>query len=178
MSFFVEYLIDPAIEVHHEDSPVQEPSEIVGCYNPEKGAVYYFTPHGNQVRKQPVYSIGEAKKNYDDVPSVDEICNKKFLSVSYGGFGYMFLWFCPIHGHCYGFCLIAGWEGRKDPFSSLFKFLPSMHTDIFYDFACQLSEYCLNREPQYFLHTRFWHDLFHGITNAANFSNLLEYVEW
>ena len=48
---FVEYLIDQAIQVHHEDNPVQEPSKIVGSYNPEKGAVYYFTPHGNQVRE-------------------------------------------------------------------------------------------------------------------------------
>ena len=24
-----------------------------------------------------------------------------------------------------------------------------------------------NREPQYFLHTRFWHDLFHGITHKC-----------
>ena len=37
-----------------------------------------------------------------------------------------------------------------------------MH-DIYYDFACQLSEYCLNREPELFKNTRFWHDLFHFI---------------
>ena len=34
---------------------------------------------------------------------------------------------------------------------------------IYYDNACQLSEYCLNREPEFFKHTRFWHDLFHSI---------------
>ena len=95
------------------------------------------------------------------------MCNKKFLQVSYGGFGYMFLWFCPIHGHWYGFHLISGGEGRKDPFSSLVKYSPTAPTDIFYDFACQLSEYCLNRKPQYFLHTRFWHDIFHGITHKC-----------
>ena len=78
-----------------------------------------------------------------------------------------FLWFCPIHGHCYGFHLIAGGEGRKDPCSSLFKFMPTTPTDIFYDFTCQLSEYCLNGEPQYFLHIRFWHDSFHGIAHKC-----------
>ena len=54
-----------------------------------------------------------------------------------------------------------------DPFSSLFKYMPEAPKDVFYDFACQLSEYCLNREPQYFLCTRFWHDLFHGITHKC-----------
>ena len=81
--------------------------------------------------------------------------------------GYIFLWFCPVHGHCYGFHLISGGEERKGPFSSLFKYLPNAPTDLFYDFACQLSEYCLNREPQYFLHARLWHDLFHGITHKC-----------
>ena len=135
---------------------VQELWEIPNSYNPEKGVAYCFTPHGNQVRKQPQYCIDQAKKNYDDVPSVDDMCKKIFPCVSYGGFGYMFLWLCPVHGHCYGFHLKSGGEGRKDPFSSLFKYLPEVPSDIFYDFACQLSEYCLNREPQYFLRTRFW----------------------
>ena len=164
---FVEYLVDQAIMIHQGDIPVQEPSEIVGSYNPESGTVYYFTPLGHQVRKQPVYSIDQERKNYHNLPTVDDLCKKQFPNVSYGGFGYIFLWFCPIHGHCYGFHLISGGEGRKDPFSSLFKYMPEAPTDIFYDFACQLSEYCLNREPQYFLHTRFWHDLFHGITHKC-----------
>ena len=38
-----------------------------------------------------------------------------------------------------------------------------MPENIFYDFACQLSEYFLNREPELFKNTRFWHDLFHFI---------------
>ena len=164
---FVEYLVDEVIHIHNKDNPVQQPHEILNSYNPEKGTAYYFTPHGNQIRQQPTYSIQQAKKNYDDVPCVDDVCKKNFPTVSYGGFGYMFLWFCPIHGHFYGFHLIAGGEGRKDPFSSLFKYMPTAPSDIFYDFACQLSEYCLNREPQYFLHTRFWYDLFHGITHKC-----------
>ena len=38
-----------------------------------------------------------------------------------------------------------------------------MPEHIYYDFACQLSEYCLNRGPELFKSTRFWHDLFHFI---------------
>ena len=73
---FVEYLVDQSIQVHHGDRPVQVPHEIQGSYNPESGTVYYFTLHGNQIRKQPHYLIDQAKKNYDNVPSVDDLCNK------------------------------------------------------------------------------------------------------
>ena len=164
---FLEYLVDAVVNTHSSDRELQPVSIIHESYNPESGVAYYFTPHGNQIRKQPKYTIDQATKNYDDQPHVDDICQKKFPRVSYGGFGYIFLWFCPIHGHCYGFHIISGSEGRKDPFSYLFKYLPKPPTDIFYDFACQFSEYCLNREPQYFRCTRFWHDLFHGITHKC-----------
>ena len=79
----------------------------------------------------------------------------------------MFVYFCPIHGHSYGFHLINGSEGRKDPFGALYKYKENMPKHLFYDFACQMSEYCLNREPQLFLHTKFWHDLFHSITHTC-----------
>ena len=79
----------------------------------------------------------------------------------------MLLWFCPIYGHCYGFHIIAGGEGHKDPFSSLFKYCQEMPEHIYYDFACQLSEYCLNREPELFKHAWFWHDLFHLVGHVC-----------
>ena len=164
---FVEYLVHKIEEIHQKDKRVPPITVMEESYNPEKGTCYYFTQHGNQIRKQPKYNINPSNKNYDNTPTVDDICRKKFPSVSYGGFGYIFLWFCPIHGHCYGFHLIQGGEGRKDPFSSLFKYLPCAPEEIFYDFACGLSEYILNREPQYFLETRFWHDLFHSFTHTC-----------
>ena len=137
-------------------------------YNPKNGVAYYFTPHGNQICRQPQYTIEQASKNYDNNPTVDDMCLKKFPQVSYGGYSYIFLWFCPVHGHGYGFHIIyGGGEGRKDPFSSLYKFPPEAPSDIFYDFACQYREYCLNRAPQFFMTTRFWHDLFHGITHKC-----------
>ena len=42
-----------------------------------------------------------------------------------------------------------------------------MPQDVFYDFACNLSEYALNREPDLFFSTRFWHDLFHSSTHLC-----------
>ena len=164
---FLEYLVGEVVQLHSNDRHQQPQRIIDGFYNPEKGTAYYFTPHGNQVRQQGKYFIDSTNKKYDDVPSVDEICIKKFPPVSCGGFGYMFLWFCPVHGHCYGFHLISGAEGKKHPFSAIFKYLSNAPLEIFYDIACQYSEYCLNKEPQYFQNTRFWHDLFHGISHKC-----------
>ena len=79
----------------------------------------------------------------------------------------MFVHFCPIHGHSYGFHLINGSEGWKDAFAAQYKYKEKMSQHLFYDFACQLSEYCLNREPQLFADTKFWHDLFHSITHVC-----------
>ena len=42
-----------------------------------------------------------------------------------------------------------------------------MPQELFYDNACHLSEYCLNREPALFKDTRFWHDLFHAIAHLC-----------
>ena len=140
---------------------------IPNTYNPEKGRAYYFTEHGCQVRKLPKYDI-KGSSNYDDPPQdPDGRCSKMYPKVSYGGFGYVLLWFCPIHGHCFGFHLISGGEGRKDPFHSLLKFLPNPPDEIFYDFACGLNEYSLNREPHFFFKTRFWHDFFHGFSHKC-----------
>jgi hypothetical protein len=58
--------------------------------------------------------------------------------------------------------MIFGHEGRKDPFNAVYKYKETAPTEFVYDYACQLSEYCLNREPKFFCCTRFWHDLFHG----------------
>ena len=119
----------------------------------------------------PVYKVASkldicGTDGCDEEPEVDK-CQKYFPRANYGGFGYIFLWFCPVHGHSYGFHCINGGEGRKDVFSSLYKYLEKSPEHIFYDFACQLYEYCLNREPELFKNTSFWHDLFHSIGHVC-----------
>ena len=110
----------------------------------------------------PSYSI-QGKDRSKDNPG----CQKDFPSVPFGSFGYMFLFFCPYHGHCYGFHLIDGGEGRKDPFSAMYKYMEEPPEELFYDFACSLQEYCLNREPEFFRNVRFWHDLFHALNHIC-----------
>ena len=164
---FVSFLIERIVYIHQDNRPTAPPEPIPGSYNPPSGCAYYFTEEGLQLRKLGQYDISGSKKNYDDLPEVEEVCNKDFPFVSRGGYGYMFLWFCPLHGHCYGLHLIKGGEGRKDPFCSLFKYLPEGPEHIFFDFACQLNEYCLNREPDFFQNTRFWHDIFHSFPHKC-----------
>ena len=161
---FLIHLVNRIENLHHSrNRPTPPVDEIPNSYDPRKGVAYYFTESGNQLRRMPGYEEVGGSKNYDDPPEVDPGCTKNYPGVSYGGFGYLFLWFCPIHGHSYGFHLIAGGEGRNDSFSSIFKYKPDAPQELFYDNACQLHEYCLNREPAFFMKTRFWHDLFHSI---------------
>ena len=153
--------------VHQHNRPAPTVQAKPNTYDPSSGCAYYLTESGEQVRNMPTYYVSGHKNaknaNFDDMPEVDAACSKLFPKISRSGFGYLFLWFCPVHGHSYGFHLIGGGEGRKDPFSSLYKYCAHMPENIFYDFACQLSEYCLNREPELVKNTRFWHDLFHSI---------------
>ena len=161
---FVRGLLQFIEDVHSQDRETADPLPIPGTYNPPSGTAYYFTEHGQKLREMPTYNVKDSKntETYRVPP-----CTKKYPQVSSGGWGYMFLFFCPIHGHCYGFHLVDGAEGRKDPFSALYKYKPNAPKECFYDFACQLNEYALNREPAFFKWMRVWHDLFHGCNHIC-----------
>ena len=108
-SFILE-LIDMTVKVHQDDHIFTPPSPICRTYNHPSGTAYYFSPTGEQLRSMPDLQVNKTstKKNYDDNPLIDGYCNKRYPSVSYGGYGYMFIWFFPIHGHTYKFHLIDG----------------------------------------------------------------------
>ena len=80
---------------------------------------------------------------------------------------YLFLWFSPRHGHCYGFYIIPGSEGRKDPVAALYTHMEIPPKCIFYDHAFSLSEYVKSRESGFFKNTRVFHDVFHGFTHKC-----------
>ncbi|XP_041347204.1 uncharacterized protein LOC121367125 isoform X1 [Gigantopelta aegis] len=169
---FIEYLVLRVKDIHGKNKAPDFAVPQPGTYNPEKyGRAYYFNPTGEQLRHLPKYSMNEhaTSKNYDDQPArEEEKCNKIFPQVSRKGTTYLFLWFDPKHyGHCYGYHMIPGSEGRKDPFTSAYLYLEKAPEELFYDFSCQLEEYCLNREPGYWQNTRFWHDVFHGFSHKC-----------
>jgi len=163
---FVRELKTAVINLHKNDREVPPPHPIEGTYNPPSGIAYYFTEHGQKVREMPNYMVNDSEQDNTKSRRVDP-CTKLYPQISTGGFGYIFLFFCPYHGHCYGFHLIDGGEGRKDPFSALLKYKPNPPKELFYDFACQFNEYCLNREPAFFKWVRVWHDLFHGCNHKC-----------
>lgn len=155
---------------HDKDVQPDAAIPIPNSYNPPKnGRAYYFHPHGCQLRKVRPFKIDNKKtENFDDVP--ESFCAKKFPQVAKKGVSYLFLWFCPQHGCCLGFHIVPGSEGRKDPAASLYTHLEVAPTEVFYDFACSLSEYTHNRESGYFRNTRFFHDVFHGYSHKCTSS--------
>ena len=164
ISPFFWYLIEKINGIRYGDPHLTPVQEIPGSYDPRNGAAYYFSPSGNQIRKMPQYEKN-AKKRQEGYTDVEY--KKKYPTVSARGYSYLFLWFCPLHGHSYRFHLIDGAEGPKDVFSSLLKYKEEMPQELFYDNVCHLSEYCVNREPDLFKNTCFWHDLFHVIAHIC-----------
>ena len=159
------------LQYHALDIKAEEANPIPMSYNPPKnGRAYYFHPHGCQIRKVRPFSVDKTStttpKLYDDLP--ETVCNKKYPQVSKKGISYLFLWFCPQHGHCYGYHIIPESEGRKDAAISLYTHLEVAPDVIIYDFSCNLSEYAQNRESGYFKTTRFFLDVFHGFTHTCS----------
>ena len=104
---------------------------------------------------------------HNDVPSTST-CSKKYPVVTKKGNTFLFLWFCPMHGHCYRCHIVHGSEGRKDLANSLCTHIPEAPEVVFYDFACSLEEYCMDREAGFFKNTRFHHDLFHEFSHNCS----------
>ena len=61
-----------------------------------------------------------------------------------------------------------GSEGRIDPDGSLYDHLEVAPEIIYYEFACNLEEYCMNREAGYFKNTQFFDDIFHGYNHTCS----------
>ena len=93
---FYKYLLHEVTRVHSNDAAVLPHNEALRAYNPEEGIAYYFTEHGGQIHRQPEFAVQQVSKTYDDEPIADAKCCKKFCSASYGGYSYIFLWFCPF----------------------------------------------------------------------------------
>ena len=55
--FFL-YVIDEIVRIHTDDQNVMpDQPENVAPYNPSQGTAYYFTSHGNQIRRTPNYQM-------------------------------------------------------------------------------------------------------------------------
>lgn len=168
----LKYIVERVEEIKSKSVQPGIASPIPQSYNPPKnGRAYYFEAEGRQIRQPRKFSIDKEKDRKDTVDDALSIgqCSKDYGIVnSKRGTTQLFLWFCPKHGDCYGFHIIPGAEGRKDPAASLYMYLERPPEYIFYDFACGLEEYGLNRESGYFLQSRMFHDVFHGYKHKCS----------
>ena len=161
----LDFLCQKAISLHQNDIAPEAATPITHSYDPPKlGRAYYFNQSGTQIRESRKFEIDGAKTN----DSSQETCSKKYPQVAKKGSTFLFLWFCPLHGHCYGGHIVNGAEGRKDPACSLYTHLEVAPEIIYYDFACSLEEYCMNREAGYFKNTQFFYDIFHGYNHTCS----------
>ena len=127
----------------------------------------------DQLRSPRLFEIDRKKTskrdNFDDDP--DKLCSKSFPVVSKRGTTYLFLWFCAAHGHCYGFHMIPGSEGRKDAANSLYCYLEKAPETIFYDFAKSGRQDILTTQD--FFMTYFMDTLI----NAQKYLNQIAYLD-
>jgi hypothetical protein len=93
-------------------------------------------------------------------------CSKNFWSKAFGTWGLFFV-FCAC-GHMYGFHEILNAEGRKDAYYVLRYLMKEAPKVVIYDFACQLEEYCMARDPEYFKDTVFLIDHFHTYNHTCS----------
>ena len=151
---FLDYICRAIKRLHVNDKGPVACNLIKGSYNPAKnGRAYYFEEYGRQAREAKKFRKRLKEINIVNPPS-DNCCSSNHPSLS--------LWFCPLHGHCWGFHFSKGEdEGLKDPFDSLHTHLKHAPDIILHDLACELEEYCLDREAGFFRATKFYHNVFH-----------------
>ena len=167
---FLEYLNDRVIGMHQNKIAPAPAQPQLNSYNRGKyGIAYYFNLDGKKIRANGLFTVDGkgSSQSFDNRPT--KVYNKYFPQVNKRGSTYLFLWFVRcVHGHCYGFHMIPGSEGRKDASASLYCYLQKPPKVVFYDFACSLSEYTQNWETGYSSQTHFFHEIFHGYLHKCS----------
>jgi hypothetical protein len=140
---------------------------------PSQTGAYYSTP---QVRYRPKYpelkhddqvdrsaTARQGKKTADRTME----CSKFYADyVTKGLTGGLLVFWCT-HGIACGFHCIPVGEGRNDVFSAIYTRWKKAPENILYDYACALAPYCMTREPDFFMNTRFFIDSFHAAGHKA-----------
>ena len=99
-------------------------------------------------------------------------CTKHYQHKSRLGPGIILYW-CANHRICLGFSILSNAESCEMVFTTIVTRFPVIPEVIVYDNACNLSEYCLNRNPALFKSTTFLCDAFHyqGHVNCSHSFN-------
>lgn len=81
-------------------SPQLTYKEVIKTNLQGGGSFYYFTELGAKLRKHRWFNSDATKDCNDEVPLMSK-CSKLYKHRK-AGFTYLFAFFCPCHGHCYG----------------------------------------------------------------------------
>ena len=136
----------------------------------EDTGTFYGRP---PVRYRPFYEGRDDDANIDS--SEKGACQKYYSTYEKQTLtgGLMAIW-CQ-HLVCLGFHKIPRAEGRNDVFSGLLVYFEKAPEVVIYDFACQLSDYSMSREPEFFKDTCFvideMHAKGHSSCSQASFSS-------
>ncbi|XP_066285252.1 uncharacterized protein [Branchiostoma lanceolatum] len=127
---------------------------------------YSFFPNLPLVRGQAKYAKdAQRRPRLRKCRDPSQRCNKMYgghPSLSPG----IFTAFCQ-HGVCYGFTILKSHESPRHPFEILIGRFNRAPRVIVYDNACRLHQYCLNREPAFFMNTLFCVDRLHWINHTG-----------
>ena len=148
-------------QIHDNDIEPQLANPSPNSYNPAKfGRAYYFTNTGEQQSVARPLSL----ENFAKIE-----CKKYYPNTHSKGSSYLFLWFCTLHGHCYGFHMIDGGEGRKDPcyivYIHIWKNLQKLYFMILHVVwmnTCVTGSLVSSKKK------RCFHDIFHGYTHKCS----------
>ena len=179
------------------ESDAEKPNDIqvqpeVDSYDPIiYGCAYYTNSTGGAYRSLPAVKVCSHKKNKC---SCDEDVNKDLVNewepkctlpgcvkqqwkktAASNNKMMLMIFVCMISGRVLGWHYVNGSEGRKDVYAVLYKYFKVAPIKLFYDFACGAQEYCLNRFPDFFKDTHFYHDIFHGVTHGLTCSSMYKW---
>jgi hypothetical protein len=72
-----------------------------------------------------------------------------------------------IHETVVEYHIIKNGEGRRDCLIPLYRFLPEPPQAVFCDVACFCEDSGLKWLPDFFKHTKWFHDIFHGYAHVC-----------
>lgn len=96
-------------------------------------------------------------------------CEKRrSMKIGHNARSGLWIYTCMIHQRIVGHHVIKDSEGKRDIVMPLYEFMKTAPAVVFVDFACQAEESSLNWLGEFFRHTRWYHDTFHGYAHKCS----------
>ena len=131
------------------------------------GCRYMLTEHGKSIRSR--WAVPKSQKKEDHILGSANGCKKKrFTLIGHRQRAGLWLVVCLRHQTVVGYHVMESGEGRRDAFLPLYRFKEHPPAAFFSDYVCGIEETDLNLQPEFWKHTSFYHDLFHGFAHKCS----------